>query len=125
MSCPPAEPAIFALPAVAPRATEGAFVGREAPLELLRSRWRESRAGQAHLVLLVGEAGVGKTRLATRFAEDVHADGGAVLYGRSDEDALLPHQALVEALRHLLAHAGAGFAGDAGARTQDPRPPAA
>jgi hypothetical protein len=50
--------------------------------------------------------------LATRFAEIVHADGGAVLYGRADADALLPYQPFAEALAHLVAHAGAGFAAD-------------
>ena len=104
------EPALPPLPAVA---IEGAFVGREACVARLRARWRETRAGQTRLVLLVGEAGVGKTRLAAHFAVEVHRDGGAVLYGRADEDALVPHQPFVEALRHLLAHGSESFAGDA------------
>ena len=60
-----------------------------------------------------GRQGSAKTRLAARFTEEVHAEGGAVLYGRADEDALLPYQPFVEALRHLLAHGGASFAGEA------------
>ncbi len=109
---PAAEPSV-PLPAMTSTLVDGAFVGREWCVARLRSRWRESRAGQTRMVLLVGEAGVGKTRLAAQFAEEVHADGAAVLYGRADEDALLPHQPFVEALRHLLAHGGADFAGDA------------
>jgi DNA-binding SARP family transcriptional activator len=85
-----------------PAAADGSFVGREACLERLRERWRDSRAGQTGLVLLVGESGVGKTRLATRFAADVFADGGQVLYGRADEDALVAYQPFAEALRQLL-----------------------
>ena len=112
-AAPPDEPAIIPLPAITSTMVEGAFVGRESCVARLRSRWQESSAGQTRLVLLVGEAGVGKTRLAAQFAEEVHADGGAVLYGRADEDALLPHQPFVEALRHLLAHGGADVAGDA------------
>ena len=81
---------------------EGAFVGREEFMKRLRMRWEEARAVQTRLVLLVGEAGVGKTRLAAEFAEEVHAGGGTVLYGRADEEALLPHQAFVEALRQLV-----------------------
>nr|MDQ3090362.1 AAA family ATPase [Actinomycetota bacterium] len=109
----PSEASAVPLPAITPTVVDGAFVGREECVARLRSRWRESRAGQTRLVLLVGEAGVGKTRLAARFAQEVHAEGGAVLYGRADEDALLPHQPFVEALRHLLAHGGEAFAADA------------
>ena len=91
------------LPAPAARAVgEGAFIGREACLTALRKVWDRSRAGQTELVLLVGEPGIGKTRLALEFAEEVHRAGGAALYGRADEDALLPHQPFVEALRPLL-----------------------
>jgi DNA-binding SARP family transcriptional activator len=109
----PASHGPLPLPAMTPVISDDAFVGREECVERLRSRWRESRAGQARLVALVGEAGVGKTRLAARFADEVHADGGAVLYGRADEEALLPHQPFVEALSHLLAHGGADLVGDA------------
>jgi DNA-binding SARP family transcriptional activator/tetratricopeptide (TPR) repeat protein/KaiC/GvpD/RAD55 family RecA-like ATPase len=96
------EPSSVALPTVTSQMIEGAFVGREEFLERLRMRWTESRAGQTRLVLLVGEAGVGKTRLAAEFAEEVHAGGGMVLYGRADEEALLPHQPFAEALRQLI-----------------------
>jgi DNA-binding SARP family transcriptional activator len=82
----------------------GAFVGREEFLQRLRTRWEESQGRPTRLVLLVGEPGVGKTRLAAEFAEQVHAGGGTALYGRADEQALLPHQPFVEALRQLAAH---------------------
>src|SRR5918997_450946 len=101
------------VPAVTPRTAEGSFVGREACLAQLRGRWIECRDGQTNLVLLVGDPGIGKTRLAARFAEDVHAEGGAVLYGRVDAEALLPYQPFAEALEHLIAHAGREFVADA------------
>src|SRR5204862_338632 len=82
---------------------DGTFVGRDELSGRLRARWEESREGPTRLVLLVGDAGVGKSRLAAEFAEEVHAAGAIVLYGRADEDALLPHQPFVEALRPLLA----------------------
>jgi DNA-binding SARP family transcriptional activator/KaiC/GvpD/RAD55 family RecA-like ATPase len=96
------EPSARALPTVTSQMIEGAFVGREEFLARLRVRWEETRAVQTRLVLLVGEPGVGKTRLAAEFAEEVHAGGGTVLYGRADEEALLPHQPFVEALRRLV-----------------------
>ncbi len=95
--------------AVPPRAAEGVFVGRADCLEQLRLRWDESKAGRMNLVWLVGEAGIGKTRLATRFADEVYQDGGAGLYGRADLESLLPYQPLAEVLDHLMSHADPGF----------------
>ena len=109
------EPSARAWPTVTSQMIEGAFVGREAFSERLWERWEESRAGQTRLVLLVGEPGVGKTRLAAEFAERVHDSGGLVLYGRADEEALLPHQPFVEALRQLVTHEDAAFAAAAAA----------
>jgi predicted ATPase len=40
------------------------FVGRERELEELSSGLADARAGRGRLFLLVGEAGIGKTRLA-------------------------------------------------------------
>jgi DNA-binding SARP family transcriptional activator/tetratricopeptide (TPR) repeat protein len=102
----------FPMPSIAPGRESTAFVGREPCLQRLRERWRDGHESQAQLVLLVGEAGIGKTSLARRFGEEVHADGGVVLYGRADEDALLPHQPFVTALRSLLSHGGAEFAAE-------------
>ena len=51
---------------------------------------------------MTGEPGIGKTRLLAEFAEAVHATGAAVLYGRAEEDALLPYQPFVDALRGAL-----------------------
>ncbi len=105
-----ADPSARSLPTVTSQMLEGAFVGREELSQRLRMRWQESSAGQTGLVLLVGEAGVGKTRLAAEFAEEVQAGGGTVLYGRADEEALLPHQPFVEALRQLVTRGDAALA---------------
>ena len=39
------------------------MVGREQELALVRERWRQAAAGEGQAVLLVGEAGIGKSRL--------------------------------------------------------------
>jgi class 3 adenylate cyclase/predicted ATPase len=46
-----------------------ALVGREEEFELLRRRWLEATDGEGQVVLLSGEAGIGKSRLTTAFVE--------------------------------------------------------
>ena len=93
------------LSAVGAPSDDQPFVGREDQLALLHRRWRESVLGRRRLVLLAGEPGLGKTRLAGRFAAEVHGAGGTVFYGRSDEDAVVPYQPFVEPVRRYLANA--------------------
>ncbi len=92
------------LPQIGGTAAATRFVGREEHLERLRAAWQEASAGRRRLALLVGEAGVGKTRLASRLAAELHAAGATVLYGRCDEEPLGHYQPFTEALRHELRH---------------------
>ena len=91
------------LPAVLSRHEDQLFVGRAAQLRRLRECRQRSR-GQGGLVLLAGEPGIGKTRLAARVAAEAYADGCVVLYGRADEESVTPYEPFVEALRHYAAH---------------------
>ncbi len=84
------------LPAIARSGEQ--FVGRRGELERLHATWKRVLERETELVLLTGEPGVGKSRLAARFMHDAHAGGATVLYGRSDEDAPLPYQPVAEAL---------------------------
>ena len=47
----------------AARAALTALVGREEELELLLRRWSRAKTGEGQVVLLSGEAGIGKSRL--------------------------------------------------------------
>ena len=98
------------LPVLLERLEERPFVGREPELAVLHDRWAQTPGG---VVVVAGEAGVGKTRLAARFAAAAHAGGATVLHGRIDEETVVPYQPFVEALRHYAAHAtGAASAPD-------------
>ena len=79
------------------------FVGRDVELAQLRERWSAAAKGEGGLVLLAGEPGIGKTRLAAELAAVAHADDALVVFGRCDEEALAPFQPFVEALTPLVA----------------------
>ncbi|MDQ1300155.1 MAG: hypothetical protein QG637_72, partial [Chloroflexota bacterium] len=59
------------------------LVGRHAEWQALQAAWRKSSAGRAHFVLLDGEAGIGKTRLAEELLEWVNRQGIASARTRS------------------------------------------
>jgi DNA-binding SARP family transcriptional activator/tetratricopeptide (TPR) repeat protein len=106
--------ATIGLPSELLARSEAPLVGRAAELEQLSELWtRAVQAGprsQYHrvheasgrLALLLGDAGIGKTRLVAELARRAHAAGGCVLAGRSPQEALLPYQPFVEALRHYV-----------------------
>ena len=47
------------------------LVGRESEVTLLLERWEQVKAGQGHVVLLTGDAGIGKSRLVQMLKEYV------------------------------------------------------
>jgi hypothetical protein len=79
------------------------FVGRRPELDILASAWERATDGARQLVLVTGEAGIGKTRLATEAAQRVTGDGGLVLFGRCDREAIVPYQPFVELLDGFVA----------------------
>jgi DNA-binding SARP family transcriptional activator len=94
---------VLLLPAALDRAHRSPLVGRGAALERLRSSWELAQSRPSRVVLLGGEAGIGKTRLLGEFAARLHADGAAVLYGRALEESIAPYQPFAEALRPHVA----------------------
>src|SRR4051794_8917577 len=59
---------------------EPPLAGRDAELDRLRAHWDAARDGAGRLVVVLGGAGMGKTRLAAELAGEVHREGGAVRY---------------------------------------------
>ncbi len=84
------------------------FVGRVAELQRLTDAWSRAQRGEPWTVLLAGEPGIGKTRLAARLAQGAHSQGAVVLYGRTSEDLGLPYEPWRQALEHLVETAGPG-----------------
>jgi DNA-binding SARP family transcriptional activator len=82
---------------------ENLFAGRIAEHQALVECYRRAAAGQPQVVMLRGEAGIGKTRLAREFVAWASAQGTEVLQGSAFESANhMPFQSLVEALRSWL-----------------------
>src|SRR5215207_6730685 len=87
------------VPLPAPLATTPpfAYVARPQEDACLQDAWATASGGVRQMVLVAGEAGVGKSRLVAERARKVHARGGVVLQGTCREDIAMPYQPLVEA----------------------------
>ena len=77
-------------------------VGREDELEVLRGAIRAARSGESSCIVLVGEGGVGKTRLLGEVAAQARQLGLAVLSGRSPIVSPAPFSVFTDALRSWL-----------------------
>jgi class 3 adenylate cyclase len=87
---------------IAPRFS---LAGRDAEYEQVEIAWKEASTGARRAVLVAGEPGIGKTRLAAELGRAVDRDGGFVLFGRCDDGLGVPYQPFVEALAHVVGHA--------------------
>src|ERR1051326_4132169 len=79
---------------------EGPLLGRTTELSALIKVYHTAKRGQTQIVLLEGEVGIGKTRLATEFLAWAEVEGADVLHGQAFETGgQLPYRPLIEALR--------------------------
>jgi len=79
------------------------FVGREDELRSLMNRWERALDGEGQVALIVGEAGIGKSRLVQRFREQITGtphtwvEAGAGAFFRNT-----PFYPVTEMLRQML-----------------------
>ncbi len=78
------------------------FVGRERELALLGSSLDAAAAGQAGVVLVQGEPGIGKSRLVGELSRCAMDQGAVVAWGRADAAGAPPFWPWRQALRDLL-----------------------
>jgi tetratricopeptide (TPR) repeat protein/transcriptional regulator with XRE-family HTH domain len=79
------------------------LIGREADMSTLQARYQDVQQRRMQVVLIQGETGIGKTRLASTFLDWAAAEGATLLTGRAFEvGGRLPYQPLVHALSRCL-----------------------
>jgi hypothetical protein len=89
-------------PRLTVRPTIGVF-GRQQETATLAAAFSRVANGEGREILLVsGEAGLGKTTLVAEAARAVHRTGATVLFGHSEEDMASPYQLFAEALGHYV-----------------------
>ncbi len=89
------------LPARLRRRSGALIAGRTLERALLLGPWT-ARSDQSSLSVVSGEPGIGKSTLVASAASELHDRGALVLYGRAEEDPILPYGAVTQALRHYV-----------------------
>jgi hypothetical protein len=81
-------------------APEGQLIGREAELARVRQAWAAAGSRQGQVLVIVGEAGIRKSRLLAEVTAEAAQEGGRVLLGRCYEsEQILPFGPWVDAFR--------------------------
>jgi DNA-binding CsgD family transcriptional regulator/tetratricopeptide (TPR) repeat protein len=91
---------------VATRVSSPLFIGRHSELKTLTDAVARTAQGRAEIILIGGDAGIGKTRLVTEAADQARHSGALVLEGGCvslGDGGGLPFAPIVEALRRLPA----------------------
>ncbi|MGB7339684.1 MAG: tetratricopeptide repeat protein [Phototrophicaceae bacterium] len=78
------------------------FVGRDAELKVLVSGLQDTLKGGGKSFLVVGDDGVGKTRLLNELRILALVNGYRVLQGYGTQGSMIPHQILREPVKRLL-----------------------
>ena len=78
------------------------YVGRVEERAGLEEAMKLARSGQRQVVLLSGEPGIGKTRLASYAAHDAHSEGFAVAWGACTEELAVPYEPWIGVCSQLV-----------------------
>ena len=88
------------------------LIGRDHHLAALHLLMEHTRSGQGQVLLLCGEAGIGKSRLVTEFKTEAVAQGFQALQGHCfPTDLSCPYAPLLDLLRSLFLHTPAARLG--------------
>src|SRR3989440_2536160 len=86
-------------PSIWPPSPPAPIIGRQRELSLVMNRYEAAKSGHAHVLLLAGEPGIGKTCLLDDIALRTARDGAVVLRGGASEaEGMPPYLPFLEAL---------------------------
>jgi len=96
----------------APRPAVSPFVGREKEMAELQMRLNSAKAGECQLVLVSGDAGIGKTRLLDELEALARAQSIRVLHGRfMEQDGAFPYHGFCELIQDHFRQRETGSSG--------------
>lgn len=81
-----------------------ALIGRDPELELMFERWRRAAAGEGQVILLAGEAGIGKSRIIGALRDRIATEDHVRIYYQCSPHHI--HSPLYPAIKHLEFSAG-------------------
>jgi DNA-binding SARP family transcriptional activator/tetratricopeptide (TPR) repeat protein len=85
---------------------EVGVVGRAPEAEVLADAFKRAASGAGREVVLVsGEAGLGKSTIVAEVSRSAHEAGACVLFGHCEEELATPYQLFAEAVGHYVTHA--------------------
>jgi ABC-type oligopeptide transport system substrate-binding subunit/DNA-binding SARP family transcriptional activator len=84
------------------RIERGRMVGREREMAQARALWQGATAGQGQVLLIGGEAGVGKTRLVRELVTQAQVLGGRASVGASYAEGGVPYAPFAQILQKAL-----------------------
>ncbi len=90
-------------PSISPLSVTAPIIGRQQELTLVTHFYEAAKAGHAHVVLVTGDPGIGKTRLLDEIARRAAHDGATILRGGASEaEGMPPYLPFLEALGRYI-----------------------
>ncbi len=93
------------VPALLRSVPRTSFVGRDAERALMERARSQARAGVRQVVLVSGEPGIGKSRLASFSGHGAHGEGFAVLWGACSEELAVPYEPWISVCSQVVENA--------------------
>jgi serine/threonine protein kinase len=78
------------------------FVGRDKEIELLKSRYAKARRGDGKVILVTGDAGVGKSRLLREFKILIQTERGHCVTGYASRDRIGSFEPFHDIFKELI-----------------------
>jgi class 3 adenylate cyclase len=99
------EAGAWPLPALLRSVPNLSYVGRTAERAAIEGALTQTKNSQRQVILLSGEPGIGKSRLASHSAHRAHAQGFAVVWGSCSEELSVPYEPWIEISTQIVEHA--------------------